>query len=483
MKNQIIALVVGMILLLFSFGFAQAPDTLWTRTYGGDSLDYATSIVQTTSGEYMAVGYTKSFGAGGVDIWLIKLDSQGDTVWTKTYGGPFDDYAAEIQQTVDGGYILVGGTQLFSAESIYAYLIKTDENGDTIWAKTYGNSTWNAGLSVKQTPDRGFVLVGYESDDLLIIKTDSLGDMVWTKTYGDSFYDVAESVQIISGGYIIAGWTNAYDVYLLKTNTMGDTVWTKKYNNYDTDFAYSVCVTSSEGYEMYITVGETWYEGWFEDIIITKTDYYGGTNYVQHIGNYYSSEVAKSIIEAADSTYMVTGWKDSLGVGGLYLAKIRQNGNILWDTTYDPYGSTGECIQRTTDGGYIISGHTGVFGSVMPDAYFLKTAADVGIYEDENWKAQIGEWELTPSPNPFCISTTISLCEVSDNQNTKISDLSIYDASGRKVRILITYPIPHAPCPMHVKWDGRDEAGKLLPPGIYFVKLNGKPAGKVVKVR
>ena len=128
-----IALCVLTIFLL-NTAFAQ-PDTLWTKTFGGSRKDLGNSVQQTSDGGYIITGYTESYGAGG-DVWLIKTDAIGDTIWTKTFGGSDSDYGNSVQQTSDGGYIITGFTKSYGAGSYDVWLIKTDASGDTIWTKT-----------------------------------------------------------------------------------------------------------------------------------------------------------------------------------------------------------------------------------------------------------------------------------------------------------------------------------------------------------
>jgi hypothetical protein len=128
-------------------------------------------------------GYTYSFGAGSRDLFLIKTDVNGNIIWAKTYGGTSDDYATSVQQTSDGGYIVAGETQSFGAGYRDILLIKTDANGNIIWAKTYGGTDWDKALSVRQTSDGGYIVAGYTysfgagSRDLFLIKTDVNGNI------------------------------------------------------------------------------------------------------------------------------------------------------------------------------------------------------------------------------------------------------------------------------------------------------------------
>jgi hypothetical protein len=92
-----------------------AHNITFERTYGGPDADFGYSAQQTADGGYVVAGYTWSFGAGGEDVYLIKTDANGDTLWTRTYGGTGADNGYSVQQTTDGGYIIAGSTESFGA--------------------------------------------------------------------------------------------------------------------------------------------------------------------------------------------------------------------------------------------------------------------------------------------------------------------------------------------------------------------------------
>jgi hypothetical protein len=213
-------------------------------------------------------GYTASFGAGSDDIFLIKTDVNGNIIWAKTYGETGGDYASSVQQTSDDGYIVAGSMS-------DVFLIKTDANGNIIWAKTYGGTSWDYAYSVQQTSDGGYIVAGVTysfgagSWDIFLIKTDANGNVVWAKTYGGTSWDYAYSVQQTSdGGYIVAGWTDSFgagyaDIFLIKTNANGNISWAKTYGGTGGDYASSVQQTSDGGY---IVAGS------MNDVFLIKTD-------------------------------------------------------------------------------------------------------------------------------------------------------------------------------------------------------------------
>jgi len=246
--------------LLPALSFAQAPDTVWTKIYGGNYFEHGSSVWQTTDGGYIITGLTESFGAGSADVWLVRTDGAGDTLWTKTYGGVGYDRGSSVQRTSDGGHILVGCTNSNGA----VWLLRTDTLGDTLWTKTYGEVGYNYGHYVRQTSDDGYVIAGWIDatldTDVWLLKTDSLGDTVWTKSYGDTLDDRGYSVQQTSdGGYILVGYTDSFgagssDLWLVRTDSLGDTLWTTTYGWTGAEGGIEVQQTTDGGY---IIAGET----------------------------------------------------------------------------------------------------------------------------------------------------------------------------------------------------------------------------------
>ena len=160
-------MLAGLAFVLIGLGIgssvAQAPSWEWAKTFGGRKNDLGFSMQQTRDGGFILLGWTESFGAGGQDFWLIKTDANGNKEWDRTFGGHSSDVGYSVQQTSDGGFILLGYTWSFGAGRSDIWLIKTDANGNKQWEKTFGGDSIDVGQSVQQTSDGDFILLGYTS--------------------------------------------------------------------------------------------------------------------------------------------------------------------------------------------------------------------------------------------------------------------------------------------------------------------------------
>jgi len=363
------------------------PDTLWTRTYGGSAGDDARSVHQTADGGYVVAGGSASFGAGSGDFYLVKTNGQGDTLWTRTYGGNSYDEAWSVQQTADGGYIVAGCTHSFGAGSGDFYLVKTNSQGDTLWTRTYGGSSDDGAWSCQQTADGGYIVAGYTASfgagdfDFYLVKTNSQGDTLWTHTYGGNADDWAWSVQqTADGGYIVAGYTRSFgagldDFYLVKTNSQGDTLWTHTYGGSSFDGANSVQQAADGGY---IVAGVTSSFGVGGDFYLVKTNSSGDTLWTHTYGGS-NGDFAESVQQTADGGYIVAGdtWSFGAGVDDFYVVRTNSQGDRLWTRTYGGSSYDGAwSVQQTADGGYIVAGYTYSFGAGDDDFYLVKTGPD-----------------------------------------------------------------------------------------------------------
>jgi hypothetical protein len=208
---------------------------LWSKTYGGKSNEDGIALSETDAGDLIIVGQTESYGEGGQDIYILKLNSLGDTIWTKTFGGNRYDYPSDIIKTKSNEFIITGTTssygQYYHDDDIF--LLKIDGNSNVIWSKTYGGNKDESSTRVILTKDNNYLIVGstqsygFGQDDIFLIKTTSEGDTIWTKTYGGSSTDVGRHVIEASKGYYILGDTRSFsvggkDMCILQINELGN---------------------------------------------------------------------------------------------------------------------------------------------------------------------------------------------------------------------------------------------------------------------
>jgi len=362
----------------------------FAKTFGGSGDDAALSVQQTSDGGYIVTGLTWSFGAGGYDVFLLKTDASGNLQWAKTFGGSDYDWAYSVQQTSDGGYIVAGFTESFGAGYDDVFLLKTDASGNLQWAKTFGGSFNDRAYSVQQTSDGGYIVAGYTSSlstgsyDVFLLKTDASGNLQWAKTFGGSSGDVALSVrQTSDGGYIVAGVTGSfgaggYDVFLLKTDASGNLQWAKTFGGSSDDAALSVQQTSDGGY---IVAGYTSSFGaGYDDVFLLKTDSSGNLQWAKTFGGD-TTDYAWSVQQTSDGGYIVAGGTYSFGAGNydVFLLKTDVSGNLHWAKTFGGSSDDGALsVQQTSDGGYIAAGRTWSFGA-GGDVFFLNTDANGNI--------------------------------------------------------------------------------------------------------
>jgi hypothetical protein len=410
--------ILFILLLTIPFiGFGQG----FEKTFGGANFDLGYSVQPTSDGGYIITGSTESYGNGDADVYLVKTDANGDSLWTKTFGGASQDYGSSLQLTSDGGYVIAGRTEYGNGDKD-VYLIKTDANGDTLWTKTYGGTSLDFGFFVLQTTDGGFIITGATESfgnggrDVYLVKTDANGIEQWAQSFGGSVFDIGNCVQqTTDGGYIIVGGTNSFgngnrDVYLVKTDDNGVEQWNQTFGGVEFDVGNSVKQTSDGGY---IITGRTASFGAGDkDVYLIKTDGSGTEQWYKTFGGP-SFDLGTCVHQTPDGGYVICGGADSFGAGArdAYLIKTDSNGTELWNETFG--GANFEIayhMQLTSDGGYVIIGGTDSYGNGDRDFFLIKTEANTtAIFNlpNPNRKLQkivdiLGR-ETNPQPNNIII--------------------------------------------------------------------------------
>jgi hypothetical protein len=328
-------------------------DTLWTRTYGGQYADVGNSVCVTPDAGYIITGLTSSFGSGLEDLWVLRTDHSGETLWTRTYGGSGIDRGYSIQSTSDGNYIITGWTNFSPIrEESDIWLLKIKPNGDTLWTQTYGIQGEDKGYHVQQTSDGGYILIG-STRSLGAGLDDITGDTLWTRAYGMEWHDRGYYIEQTSdAGYIIIGsrWIpgqeeRSSDVWLLKTDSLGDTIWTRTYGgsqDWRHEEGFFVTQTIDGGYIFAYGIMDKGYS-------LVKTDSTGNIAWQK----FYSKLGIGSLQETSDGGYIITGSKSN----DLLLLKIDCHGKKEWRHTYGRKNlDVGLDIRQTQDQGFIVVG-------------------------------------------------------------------------------------------------------------------------------
>ena len=408
-------LIVGVITSISAYVYLLKATSdgqlIWEKKPGiGGSAGISFTL---TDNGYIIAGTTYRPGHTDYDIYILRLNSNGDTLSTKIIGGSGNQHSSKIIQTLDNGYVIVGWTE----ESSGIPLLKLNRNGDIEWYKLLSADSLIRGFDIHQLADSGYIIVGkrynknYSQSGIYLIRTDSVGNIVWTKTYWGTGKESGNSILVSSdGGFVIAG-SSSKDIYIFGTNSDGDSLWAKRFNGYGDGEAN--CISSLDDGDFIIT----------GRIGTTRPD----------------------------------------NISDLLLMKIDSSGNIIWSNNF---GSTitdyGNSVRQTLDGGFILTGCTYRGQNGGPAVYLLKTNENgLTSVKTKYNNIDLYDFKLMHNyPNPFNPITTIKfILPYSDNV-----ELNIYNILGEKIITLINSYYNEGE--HQVNWD----ASKFTS-GVYFYKL------------
>jgi gliding motility-associated-like protein len=212
----------------------ESGNFFWFKTIGGNDNEYNKSIKVTSDNNLIIAGFTNSFGSGNYDLVLTKLNFNGTHLWSKTYGGSSSDYIQDVVETSDNGFLVLGHTNGFGAGNFDILLLKTDNSGNLIWSSTYGGSNDDRSYKMKKTNDGGIIISGYSNSfgaggyDVYLLKVHEDGNLIWAKSFGGESDEYQAYVDIASdGGYIINSTTKSFgsddaDLLVIKTDEEGN---------------------------------------------------------------------------------------------------------------------------------------------------------------------------------------------------------------------------------------------------------------------
>ncbi|MFH1862580.1 MAG: hypothetical protein ABH878_07170 [bacterium] len=392
--NTLIA-IVGFGLAL-SMGFcanAAVGDLLWSRTFGGKGDDGATSIIRTAEGGYVLTGFTGSFGSGGGDVWLLSLSSDGDSLWSHTYGGLNWDCAVDVIQTGDGGFLLTGRTYSFGSGEVDAWLLRTDLHGDSLWSKTFGGSKKDGANCIIETPDGGYLLAACTESYALVWQSGLLKRLQLSlRLFNRYILDLlGHSSEITFLGVLRSAWNvilrqPSCDMWILKIDASGRLLWSRTFGGIHGDCCLSATLRADGGY-LLVGCTESFGAG-SNDFWIVRINSQGDSLWSHTYGGK-GEDLASDVLRTLDLGYLLIGRSQSTGAGGFdfYAVKINPWGDPLWSRTYG--GERDEfafCSASTEDGGYLLAGRTKSFGAGATDAWLVKLDAQ----GDSLWSRTFG---------------------------------------------------------------------------------------------
>ena len=414
----------------------------WSRVYGGSEDDIAYAVKQTPDGGYVVIGSTESFGLDYYNIWILKLDQNGDTAWSKIYDsisnyGEFHD----IEIDYNGGYIFGGSYEISGIE--YNFICKTDSIGDSVWSKTYNiydpGCFFSYPLDIDITLDSGYIIAGRV--DLgnsmgFILKLDQNGDSSWATVWGENL-SYSSVIENFSKNYYVGIWGEHFlNLCLVNFDSLGNQCWSTGYFN----GAYAHCVeqTSDSGIVLVTT----------DPSKLIKIDTAGDTIWTRDYGGY-------SVIQDNQDNFLIVSNENN----DIKLVQTDQNGDSIWARLYG--GSSpevGYSLQPTTDGGYIIAGATESYGSGGYDFYIVKVDSLGYLGVEEEFVQQYPQYPDITIENLSSGQVKISFIQ----SHAGNLYFSVYDLSGR----MIDRPL-----------EGFQEEGECTitltgyRPGVYFYRL------------
>lgn len=451
MKNLFILLSV-LTMISSSINISHSAQ-YWAKIYEASTDQRISSIQQTADGGYVSIGYV--YDQSDYDIWVLKLDAEGEFSWGKTYGGGNYDYASSFQQTSDGGYVLGGRTQSYGSGSSDTWILKLDPSGTVTWQKTYGGIDDDFASSIKPTIDGGFIVAGKTESfgtgtgDALILKLDSNGNISWQKIYsrigGASVSSISETSD---GSYIAAGIISILGsdaLLILKLEVNGDVSWHKTYSDvsYASYRVISIQQTTDDGYIVACNYETSFFDS---SPLILKLDSNGDISW-QKIK--WSSAPLLSFTQATDDGYIMAGKTVTTHWGNLWVLKIDSDGNGSWRKNLGNAASAANAVQKTMDGGYVVAGlYDRLDGDTrgnlvlkldsngeIPDCDFFDT--DPSLY---TFSASLQDTTITFQPS----SVTITETSVSpQNVSVEVSTLCSSDLDDDGI------PNNQDNCPLH----------------------------------
>ena len=418
-----------------------AGQTTWRRTYGGLGPDDCHAVAITADDGFLFCGSTGSFGDGG-DVYVLKVDGDGLLQWSVPVGGPGVQWGSSCAQDSDG-YIVAGSNAVGQNGGYDMYLVRLDAAGQPLWQKDIGTQDWDFCYDMKATED-GAVLVGESygigepAGNAWIVRTNNAGDTLWTRSMGGGGHDAANGVFVDAQGHILVVGTldqgsDSEDAFVAKLDDTGDLIWMERFGGDSADVGLSITDTPSGGY---VIVGATRSYADVPQVLIREIDADGGLVWQREYGTLGETRMRR--IVRREEGYAMAGFNTELNAGGkdMFLILVDGTGNWVLGKNYGGLeDEQATCLQALSDGGYILAGQSLNYGPGIEAVFAVRVGPDGETADDtvypffdpvgfEDSAMDQGDVIIGPNPND-------GRFEVLGSEHFLRAD--VYDVFGRHV--------------------------------------------------
>jgi len=465
----VLAVVVGI------RGAWAQPEIEWERTYGGAAYDRCASLIQTQDGGYAIAGSTNIAGVGNEDFLLLRLNSDGDSLWSRTYRGAESDECQAIVQKEDGGFILAGSTLSFGAGGWDFWVVETNADGDSLWSQTYGGEGYD-GCRAITINDWCVTLAGSTLtlegvSGILLVQLNHAGNTIGSRVLEGWGSDISSIIQT-AGGFALAGATGDPEsdgtfFWLCRTNWSFDVQWMRTYHQGKFGSCTGLVQTNDGGFAM---VGYN---------LLLKTNVAGDSLWSQRYaeryedGTYWYTDFI-SIIPLIDGGFALPGIsRDIAGNWNYWVTRTDCHGTVLWSTSFrnDVFNECTTAIQLP-DGSFVLGGNTGTEMFRPQDVYLVKTTPDpVSVRDLFSSRVPCAFLLSSAYPNPFNATTRITY----SLPRSEYVTLRLYNLSGREVARFVDGDTPAGIYSVEIN-------AINLPSGLHFSKLVSSGEASTVKL-
>ncbi|HRI20268.1 MAG TPA: T9SS type A sorting domain-containing protein [Panacibacter sp.] len=383
--------VVLLATALFIFQFLKAQSS-FRKVCDGTEFDYGNCVIQTPDNGICIVGSTNSYGSGNYDIYVIRLDSNAQLQWSKTFDWGKNEYGLSATVTSDKGIAITGYSNIskFSDSAWDCFVLKLDARGNAIWCKSIAAPKEDNANGITQNARGDLIIAGSTrsygkgANDIYLAKLTSAGELLWTKTLGTPYEDIAYSITLTKNGFAIAGAADGFMPFLAKLDTDGNILWNKIITQEGSSIGSfnSVAQTNDNGFVAtgFIKTNNRGY-----DQLIVRMAAAGTVEWGRVSGNE-GDDKGNSVVEDKKGNLILTGYYDYARVGfaqSLDVAKINHAGKLLWNKTItEQFEAIGSSIISSAKGGYVATGS--VWQTIdgylyKPDIYLAKFDTEGGI--------------------------------------------------------------------------------------------------------